>query len=137
MGTVRNAYDQTLLPTNELISEKPKCKLRIEGHKTSYPICAVFVESRILTLPSSLESISAESFTGVSATVVKVPAGCKSIGNQAFKDSSVSRILIPGECKLGEDVFDGCGFVVLVSTEGSYAQQYCVEHDNCYFEKAE
>ena len=134
-GTVRSGTDQTLLPTDELISLSLKCSIDITGNATWYPICAVFTDSRILKLPSSLSRIDAEAFTGISATIVEVPSGCSFIGDEAFKDSSVSMIYIPKGCEIGTNVFDGCGIVVLISEEGSYAQAYCTEHDNCVFKE--
>lgn len=133
VGITRSSYDQTLFPTNELISRNQECTINLEGHQVWYSICAVFAETKILTLPSSLTRIENEAFEGIAATIVSVPTGCTSIGDRSFADSSVSKITIPGNCRLGNDVFDGCRLVVIVSTEGSYAQAYCADHNNCVF----
>lgn len=136
MGTQRDANNQTLLPTCEAVSFSPEYSTLVEGHGSCYRLCAVFAENRTLDLPSALSEIGAEAFEGSSATIVNIPSACVSIGDAAFRNSSVCRVSIPAGCELGENVFDGCGIVVLVSTEGSFAQTYCIGNENCVFEKA-
>lgn len=136
VGKVRNAQEQTLLPTNELISLETECNIIIDGNQIWYPVCAVFAEVRNLSLPSSLVCIEESAFEGITATVVSVPSECSSIGNRAFADSSVSLIVVPSTCTFGEDVFDECERVILISGEDSYALTYCENHRNCFFAPA-
>ena len=89
-----------------------------------------------LVLPSNVTVIQEEAFAGTEARIVEIPASCGSIGAYAFRDCvNLQQIRIPSTCALGEDVFDGCGYVCIFGAENSPAYTYCQNHDNCRFVK--
>ena len=98
---------------------------------TSIPIKS----TAILTLPTSLSSISSESFSGISAQQIIVPDGCTSIASQAFANcSQLKAIVIPNSVKsIADDVFDGCENFVIVCEPDSSAQQYAIVNNILYY----
>ena len=60
-----------------------------------------------LTLPSGLETVEEESFTGIAAEAVVIPAGCEHVGSKAFADNPGLRFaFIPRSVyDLAEDAF--------------------------------
>ncbi len=85
-------------------------------------------------LPSSISIVKESAFEGSGVKVVYIPDSCGEISNYAFKDcSNLVQIRIPTNCLIGEFTFDGCENVYVFSTKGSYAEQYCTDHENCVF----
>ncbi len=85
-------------------------------------------------LPKGTLRVAESAFEGTDVSVVYIPDGCLSIGARAFRGcTGLLRIRIPADCTLEEDVFDGCGDVVITAPAGSDAEACCGRYDNCFF----
>lgn len=84
----------------------------------------------VLRLPSALEDIDVEAFSGDSGLdEVKLPEGIESIGSRAFINSSLRKINLPSSLSfIANDAFDGPGKVSVSARAGSYAYKWAVEH---------
>ena len=86
-------------------------------------------------IPSSVSSIGKYAFSDCSSlTNVEIPSSVKSIGKGAFMDcSSLMRIEIPSSVSnIGEYAFSGCTYITIITSVGSYAEQYAKENNIPY-----
>ena len=80
-----------------------------------------------LILPSQLQVIEGEAFSGVAARVIFIPDGAMSIGEGAFAACpNLIQVRIPGSVtSIADSAFAGCpGTLVIYGTLGSYAETY-------------
>ena len=89
-------------------------------------------------LPKQLKTIEAEAFFGdKSITEAVIPDGVKTIGARAFAGSGLKRIEIPDSVtKIADNAFDGISGLTIVSSSGSYAQQYADQHSQITWENS-
>ena len=83
------------------------------------------------TLPRALTVIDEEAFEGnTSLTSVKIPGTVKLIGEDAFKGcTNLTTIRIPASVSyIGEDAFEDCPLQYAEVDEGSYAEEWLLEH---------
>lgn len=95
---------------------------------------SVTIEStRILRLPTSLQTIGQNAFAGNDAQQIMIPSGVTQIGSKAFADClSLEVIVIPASViSIANDAFDGSDNVVIVCGDGSYAQRFAEDNGIC------
>ena len=99
------------------------------AQKNNYTINYLGTDSTMV-LPAALTDVEEEAFYGNSVQVVIVNNGAQQIGPRAFaycKDLNV--IVLPDSITLiADDAFAGCGKIVIVCGQDSYAAQYAAEH---------
>lgn len=86
------------------------------------------------TLPSMLENIENEAFSGCAYTHVYLGENVSSIGARAFSYSTqLVYIYIPDSTtNIADDAFEGCSDFIIGCHANSYAQQYAIEHSIHY-----
>ena len=97
--------------------------------------CASLAEGSVLTFPAGIDSIGEEAFMNdLSVTAIELPEELSSIGPRAFAGcAGLISLTIPDSVTLiGEDAFDGCVDLTLLVNSGSYAEQYCIDHELRY-----
>lgn len=84
----------------------------------------------ILRLPVALEQIGAEAFSGVqNIDRIVIPEGVAKIEGHAFAGAGVKEIQLPKSLRcIDADAFSGCEGLVLLVSENSYAQLWCIEN---------
>ncbi len=84
----------------------------------------------VLRLPSQLEIIDFEAFSGSSSLdEVELPEGLVSIGSRAFADSSLRKINLPGSLNfIANNAFDGPDKVSITAKAGTFGYDWAVEH---------
>ncbi len=88
-----------------------------------------------ITLPVGLKTIDMETFFHCdSLTAIMLPDGLTTIGMNAFSYcSSLTAITLPDSVtSIGIDAFSHCDRLTLTVTEGSYAEQYCIDNGLTY-----
>lgn len=84
-------------------------------------------------LPADLRIIEERAFMNCPLGNLRLPEGVTTIGSAAFKGAELEHILIPASVtSIAEDAFEGCVNLVIVGSEGSYAQEYA-EAQEIYF----
>lgn len=82
-------------------------------------------------LPNVLTFIGDEAFENCTALVsIKIPGRVASIGDEAFKGcTSLTTVRIPASVsEIGDDAFEGCPLQYAEVSEGSYAEEWLLEH---------
>lgn len=86
---------------------------------------------KTLTVPASIGTIPEDFFAGMKGlTTVVICDGITSIGEYAFwDDSSLETITIPASVtEIGEGAFEDSGLSKIITTSGSYAEQYAKDN---------
>lgn len=94
---------------------------------------------RVLIIPASMQEIEMEAFyKDTSIETVELPDGIRYIGQRAFALSSIKAINLLGSLEeIADDAFAGCSGLTASVTSGSYAMQWCIDHDIDYKAKME
>lgn len=92
-------------------------------------VCGIFAED-IIVLPDNLTVIENEAFRGVQIRNITLPDSLNSIGSKAFADTGLTKVIIPQNVQyIAPDAFDGCSSLIPFVYSGSYADQWCAEHN--------
>ena len=80
----------------------------------------------VIRLPKAVTSIESEAFLGVTAELIDLPESVRSIGSRAFAGhKGFWLVVIPASVKqIADDAFEDSPGTVIVTSNGSYAQQY-------------
>ena len=91
---------------------------------------AIIPKERCLFLPDALREIEEEAFAGTSAMQIVLSGNTITIGDRAFSQcTELALVVIPESVTaIGKDVFAGCSNVVIMTSGGSYAEQYALEN---------
>ena len=105
------------------------CLKNASWHYNSFDIDVYGISSKLI-LPNHLVALEDESFSGISAEVIIIPQGCQSIGQRAFSNNSKLRYVVisASVTHISEDAFSGCGHIVIIGSQSSFAAQYALEH---------
>lgn len=117
------------------IDENNDSLLAAEIHYLGQP---VFGEVTF-TLPTEIQVVGPEAFSGISASVIYIPDGLQRIEGLAFAaNSNLEQIRIPDSVTyIDNTAFDQCERVYIFGTEGSTASEFADAHDNCIFVEEE
>ena len=106
------------------------------GYEKPENVTIHYLESVVydFVLPENVRVIEESAFEGAPMEAVYIPDGCEMIGAYAFKDCpKLLYIRIPGTCFIDDTAFEGCNTIYIFAEDGTNAQIFCYEHDNCVF----
>ena len=85
-------------------------------------------------LLGTYSEIEEEAFTDTAARQIVIPASVERIGDRAFQNSSELQIVIIPDTvlQIGNDAFSECDNVVIITSEGSTAEEYAIENSIPY-----
>ena len=89
-----------------------------------------FFKLESVTLPDTVISIGAKAFSGCyNLESADLPYNLESIGDEAFFQANLQTLILPDTLQsIGKDAFGLDYTLKCVVTEGSFAQQYCMEN---------
>ena len=90
-------------------------------------------------ISASVKTIKKEAYAANSFTAVRIKSGTEKIGARAFLNCrSLCQIEIPQSVNsIADNAFEGCTEVLILCEDGSYAQQYAINHGMAYYIKEE
>ena len=94
----------------------------------------VLEKGKYLQIPESVTEIEEEAFADTAARQIVIPASVERIGDRAFQNSSELQIVIIPDTvlQIGNDAFSECDNVVIITSEGSTAEEYAIENSIPY-----
>ena len=85
-----------------------------------------------IIIPDGVETLMTQSFVGLADSEIFLPQTVNKINFDCFKDCVNIKIYIPSSVdmkKMTGEITDNCTDVTIVTTKGSYAEEYAREHE--------